>query len=43
MLDLLSEHLSVGMSPRQMAEVLDKNYHTTRSLLLKMEALSETS
>lgn len=31
MLDLLSEHLSVGMNPRQVAEVLDKNYHSTSS------------
>src|SRR5260370_10316267 len=37
MIDLLIEHLPEGMSPRQVAEALDKNYHTTRSLLRKME------
>jgi transposase len=40
-IDLLTEHLSEGMSPRQVAEVLDKNYHTTRSLLRKMEDAGE--
>src|SRR6266404_6280187 len=40
-LDLLSEQLPEGMSPRQVAEALDKNYHTTRSLLRKMEAADE--
>jgi hypothetical protein len=41
MLDLLIEHLPEGISPRQVEEVLDKNYHTTRSLLRKMEAAGE--
>jgi hypothetical protein len=40
-LDLLIEQLPEGMSPRQVAEALDKNYHTTRSLLRKMEAAGE--
>jgi AAA domain len=40
-IDLLTEHLSEGMSPRQVAETLDKNYHTTRSLLRKMEDAGE--
>jgi hypothetical protein len=37
-LDLLSEQYPEGMSPRQVAEALDKNYHTTRCLLRKLEA-----
>jgi len=36
-LALLAEQGPEGMSPRQVAEALDKNYHTTRSLLRKME------
>ena len=36
-LHLLTEHMPDGMSPREIAEALDKNYHTTRSLLRKME------
>ena len=40
-LDLLSEQFPEGMTPRQVAEALDKNYHTTRCLLRKMEALGE--
>ena len=40
-LDLLSEQLPEGMGPRQVAEALDKNYHTTRCLLRKMEAAGE--
>jgi AAA domain len=40
-IDLLIEHLSEGMSPRQVAKTLDKNYHTTRSLLRKMEDAGE--
>jgi len=35
-LDLLT-HTPAGMSPRQVAEALGKNYHTIRSLLRKME------
>jgi len=41
MLDLFIEHLLERISPRQVEEVLDKNYHTTRSLLRKMEAAGE--
>jgi hypothetical protein len=40
-LDLLSEQFPEGMSPRQVAEALNKNYHTTRCLLRKMEATGE--
>src|SRR5579864_5794581 len=40
-LDLLSEQYPEGMSPRQVAEALDKNYHTTRCLLRKLEAAGE--
>src|SRR5260370_9523501 len=35
-LDLLTEQAPLGMSPRQVAEALQKNYHTVRSLLRKM-------
>jgi len=38
---LLTEQLPKGMSPRQVAEALDKNYHTTRSLLRKMDDAGE--
>jgi hypothetical protein len=40
-LDLLSEGFPEGMTPRQVSEALDKNYHTTRCLLCKMEAVGE--
>lgn len=40
-IDLLAEQLPKGMTPRQVAEALDKNYHTTRSLLSKMEDAAE--
>ena len=40
-LDLLSEQFPEGMSPRQVAEALDKNYHTTRCLLRKLEVAGE--
>ncbi len=40
-LDLLSEQLPEGMTARQVAEALDKNYHTTRCLLRKMVATDE--
>ena len=40
-LDLLSGQFPEGMSPRQVAEALHKKYHTTRSLLRKMEAAGE--
>ena len=36
-LDLLNEQFPEGMTPRQVAEALDKNYHTTRCLLRKLE------
>ena len=42
-LDLLSEQLPGGMRARQMAESLDKNCHTPRCLLRKMEATGEIS
>ncbi|GAC1369312.1 MAG: hypothetical protein NVSMB44_36120 [Ktedonobacteraceae bacterium] len=41
-LDLLHEQ-SQGMSPREIAESLTKNYHTTRSLLRKMEENGEVA
>jgi len=40
-IDVLTEQLPSGMTPRQIAEALDKNYHTTRSLLRKMEDAGE--
>lgn len=40
-LSLLAEQGPDGMSPRQVAEALNKNYHTTRSLLRKMEAAGD--
>ena len=40
MLDLLREQPE-GMSPREIAEALEKNYHTTRSILRKMEETGE--
>ena len=40
-LDLLCEHGLDGMSARKIAEALEKNYHTTRSLLRKMEDAGE--
>ena len=40
-LDLLTEQAPLGMSPRQVAETLQKNYHTVRSLLRKMEDARE--
>src|SRR5258708_28175953 len=39
-LDLLREQPE-GMSPREIAEALEKNYHTTRSILRKMEGMGE--
>jgi len=36
-LELLREQGPDGMSPQEVAEALEKNYHTTRSLLWKME------
>jgi hypothetical protein len=40
-LDLLSEQFPEGMNPRQVAEALQKNYHTTRCLLRKMAEAGE--
>jgi hypothetical protein len=40
-LDLLTEQCPDGMSAKQIAHALDKNYHTTRSLLHKMEDAGE--
>jgi len=40
-LELLREQGPDGMSPREVAEALEKNYHTTRSLLRKMEDTGE--
>ena len=40
-LDLLREQQPEGMSPREIAEALEKNYHTTRSILRKMEETGE--
>jgi hypothetical protein len=37
MLDLIREQGPEGMRAREIAEALEKNYHTTRSLLRKME------
>jgi AAA domain len=39
--DLLREQGAEGMSPREIAEALEKNYHTTRSMLRKMEETGE--
>lgn len=36
-LDLLKEQLPDGMCPREIARTLEKNYHTVRTLLRKME------
>jgi len=40
-LELLREQGPRGMSAREVAEALEKNYHTTRSLLRKMEDTCE--
>jgi hypothetical protein len=40
-LDLLIEQLPEGMTAREIAETLAKNYYTTRSLLRKLEATGE--
>ncbi len=40
-LHLLKEHLPNGLCPREIAEALDKNYHTIRSLLRKMEVAGD--
>lgn len=41
MIDLLTAQRPAGLSPRQLAEALGKNYHTTRSLLRKMADAGE--
>jgi hypothetical protein len=40
-LDLLREQGNDGMSAREIAEALKKNYHTTRSLLRKIEEVGD--
>jgi predicted transcriptional regulator len=40
-IDLLREQGPDGMNPREIAEALEKNYHTTRSILRKMEQTGE--
>ncbi len=40
-LDLLTGQLPDGMCPREIAEALDKNYHTTRSLLRRLEEVGD--
>jgi hypothetical protein len=40
-LDLLIERLPERLSPWQVAATFDKNYHTTRSLQCKIEAVGE--
>jgi len=42
-LDLLREQRLDGMSPREIADTLGKNYHTTRSMLRKMEETGEVA
>jgi AAA domain-containing protein len=40
-IELLREQGTDGMNPREIAEALEKNYHTTRSILRKMEQTGE--
>ena len=42
-LDVLREQRLDGMSPREIADTLGKNYHTTRSMLRKMEESGEVA
>jgi AAA domain len=42
-LDVLREQRLDGMSPREIADTLGKNYHTTRSMLRKMEETGEVA
>jgi AAA domain len=40
-IELLREQGPDGMNPREIADALEKNYHTTRSILRKMEQTGE--
>ncbi len=42
-IELLREQGTDGMNPREIAEALEKNYHTTRSILRKMEETGEVT
>jgi hypothetical protein len=42
-IELLREQGPDGMNPREIAEALEKNYHTTRSILRKMEETCEVT
>jgi hypothetical protein len=42
-IELLREQGTDGMSPREVAEALEKNYHTTCSLMRKMEETGEVT
>jgi hypothetical protein len=42
-IDLLREQGTYGMTPREIADALEKNYHTTRSILRKMEETGEVT
>src|SRR5205823_14118403 len=42
-IELLREQGPDGMNPREIAEALEKNYHTTRSILRKMEETGEVT
>jgi len=42
-IELLREQGTDGMNPREIADALEKNYHTTRSILRKMEQTGEVT
>ena len=42
-IDVLREQGTDGMTPREIADALEKNYHTTRSILRKMEETGEVT